>query len=257
MSGRKRLLVYGGGFVLLIVLGLIGALAGRRETRDAVNEQGAFQVPLGTPVESLTDCPWGEASCVLALGIERALRFNRVDAVVDFAEPAFYDCPGRPQQGPDEPFPLCEGQPLYTRLEGYPIAHRNGDRSIVNEGDLWSFVQRFVDAVNSDAHDDVGDGRIRLYAFGCPERATPLLNVSCARLAIVLSAILGKGDDAHRELLIFWAVGLFGGQTLPVTEVWQGPVPDNERAILFDTGGYLADLGDIYVIDQSLRKLEQ
>ncbi len=250
MSRRQRLLlIYGGGFFLLIVLGLIGAYAGGKETKQANTP-----VPLGTPVESLSDCPWGEASCVLGLSIERALQLDRVDAVVNFAEPDFYDCPGRPQQSPDEPFPLCAGQPDFTRLEGFAIGRRYADNSVVDESTLWSFIQQFVDSVNPGAHDDVGDGRIRLYGFGCPERAPPLLNVSCTRLAIILSAIVGQGDEAHRELLVFWAVGQFRGQTLPVTAVWDGPILDSERSILFDTGGYISDLGDVYVIDQSVRK---
>ena len=63
------------------------------------------------------------------------------------------------------------------------------------------------------------------------------------------------GGELRRELLVFWAVGLFGGETLPVTEVWDGVVLDGERRILFETGGYLSDLGDVYVIDQSLRHI--
>ncbi len=250
MSHKQRIAVFGGGFVLIIVLGLIGALVGGRETK----RQQALVGPEGTPAESLSDCPWGEASCVLGISIERALQFGNVDAVVDFAEPDFYDCPGRPQQGAGEPFPLCEGVPEFTRLEGYPIARRYSERSIVDEEGLRVFLQRFVASVDPDATDDVGDGRLRLYAFGCPERAPPLLNVSCTRLAIVLSAIVDQGSDAHRELLVFWAVGLFRGETLPVTEVWDGVILDDEYAILFEDGGHISDLGDIYVIDQSLRR---
>ena len=247
---QQRIAIWAGGFVLLLVVGVIGAYAGGRATE----ERQTLLEPSGTPVESISDCPWGEASCVLALGIERALQLGRVDAVVEFAEPAFYDCPGRPKQSLDEPFPLCEGSPEFTRLEGYPVGSRNGESKIVDEDGLHDFIEGFVESINPNARDEVGDGRLRLYAFGCPERATPFFNVSCARLAIILSAIVGEGDSAQRELLVFWAIGLFGGETLPVTEVWAGPVEQSEYATLFRRGGNDPELGDIYVIDQALRR---
>ena len=249
MTRRKRIAIFAGGLVLLIVVGIVGAYAGGKATE----EQQALLEASGTPVESLADCPWGEASCVLALGIERALQFDNVGAVVEFGEPAFYDCPGRPQQTPGEPFPLCEGAPEFTRREGYPVARRYSEGRIVDEAGLHEFVQDFVDSVDPETEDEVGDGRLRLYAFACPERATPFFNVSCARLAIILSAIVDDGNETRREVLVFWAVGLFGGETLPVTEVWDGVVLRDEEDILFKTGGYISDLGEVYVIDQSLR----
>lgn len=238
-----------GAAVILVALGVLGAYVGERATE----KRRALVEPTGTPVETLVDCPWGEASCVLALGIERALQFGNVDAVVDFSEPRFYDCPGRPQQAPDEPFPLCEGAPEFTRREGYPIARRGSPGKVVDEAGLHAYIQSFVDQVRPEEADEVGDGRLRLYAFGCPERATMFSNVSCARLAIVFSAIVEAGESVRREILVFWAVGLFGGETLPVTEAWDGMVPSDERRILFERGGFLPDLGDVYVIDQSLR----
>jgi hypothetical protein len=251
ISRNRRIAIIAGGIVLLVLVGLVGAYAGSQETE----ERRALLAPSGTPVQSLADCPWGEASCVLGLGIERALQFGNVDAVVDFGEPAFYDCPGRPKQGPGEPFPLCEGAPEFTRREGYPVAHRFGERSIVDEDGLREFIQAFVDAVEPAETDALGDGRLRLHAFGCPARATPFLNVSCARLAIILTAIVKNGEDTDRKLLVFWAVGLFGGETLPITEVWDGVILDSERTALLETGGYVSDLGEVYVIDQSLRRV--
>jgi hypothetical protein len=253
MSRKKRIAVFIAGFLLLVVLGFVGAIAGSRETE----ERRALLEATLTPVETLTDCPWGEASCVLALGIERALQFGNVGAVVSLAEPRFYDCPGRPQQAPGEPFPLCEGAAEFTREEGYPVARRYSERSVVDEAGLRDFVQAFVDRVEPQARDDVGDGDLRLYAFGCPQRATRFVNVACARLAIIFSAIVRDGDGTHREVLVFWAVGLFGGETLPITEVWDGVILSDERRIIFDTGGYISDLGDVYVVDQSLRRLPQ
>jgi hypothetical protein len=253
MSRSKRIGLLATGLALLVVVGLVGAYAGGKATE----ERRALIEPNGTPVQSLADCPWGEASCVLALGIERALQFGNVDAVVDFGEPRFYDCPGRPQQAPGEPFPLCEGNPEFTREQGYPIARRYSEGSVVDEEGLGGFIQTFVDHIDPEAEDEAGDGRIRLYAFGCPQRATPLINVSCARLAIILSAILRDGEETRRELLVFWAVGLFGGETLPVTEVWDGVILSDERPILFETGGYISDLGEVYVIDQSLRHVAE
>jgi hypothetical protein len=251
MTRTQRTLLLAAGAAALVVLGLVGATLGSRETK----ERQADLLLFGTPVQSISDCPWGEASCVLGLGIERALQLGRVDAVVDFGEPDFYDCPGRPQESPDEPFPLCEGSPEFTRLEGYPVSERGDDRRIVDEDGLYNFIQQFVEAINRDARDEVGDGRLRLYAFGCPERAPPFLNVSCARLAIIVSAIVEREGEERRELMVFWAVGLFGGETLPVTEVWQRTIAEDEWPILFETGGYLEDLGDIYVIDQSARRV--
>ena len=253
MTRRKRIAVFIAGFVVLVALGLVGAYAGERAT----DQRRALLNATETPVETLADCPWGEASCVLALAIERALQFGNAEAVVAFGEPRFYDCPGRPQQAPDEPFPLCEGAPEFTREEGYPIGRRYSESSVVDEDGLRAFIQAFLDRVEPDARDSVGDGGIMLYAFACPQRATTFLNVSCARLAIILSAIVRDGDETRRELLVFWAVGLFGGETLPLAEVWDGVFLQGEQAILFDTGGYISDLGDVYVIDQSLRRAPQ
>ena len=249
MTRKQRIAVFAGGFGVLVVLGLIGAYAGSKATE----EQRALLEAEGTPVETLTDCPWGEATCVLALGIERALEFGNVEAIVEFSEPRFYDCPGRPQERAGEPFPLCEGAPEFTREEGYPVARRYSEGSVVDREGLHDFIQAFADRVRPDEADEAGDGRLRLYAFGCPERATRFLNVSCARLAIIFSGIVEAGGESRRELLVFWAVGLFGGETLPVTEVWDGVVLDGERSIVFESGGYISDLGDVYVIDQSLR----
>src|SRR5690606_36898806 len=161
------------------------------------------------------------------------------------------------QQSPDEPFPLCEDAPEFTRREGYPVAMRHGEGQIVDEAGLHAFIQDFVDAVVPEAEDELGSGRIRLHAFGCPERAPPFLNVSCARLAIILTAILDHGGTLQREILVFWAVGLFGGETLPVTEVWRGSVLPGEREVLYRDGGYVADLGEIYIIDESKRRIPQ
>lgn len=247
MGKRKRLLVIAGAVIALIVVGLVGAYAGGRATED----REAALAPNGTPVNSLEDCPWGEASCVLALAIERALQFGRVDAVVEFGKPAFFECPG--SRVANAPSPLCDDVTDLSRVEGYPVARRFSQGSVVAEDGLRDFLQDFVDRVNAGAEDDVGEGALKLYGFGCPERATPLINVSCARLAIIFSAIVGEGDEAERELLVFWAVGLFRGETLPVTEVWDGPVLDSERATILQTGGYVSDLGEVYVIDQSLR----
>ncbi|HLG11231.1 MAG TPA: hypothetical protein VI876_05670, partial [Dehalococcoidia bacterium] len=73
-------------------------------------------------------------------------------------------------------------------------------------------------------------------------------------VGIVLSAIVADGQDLRREVLIFWAVGGFAGRTLPFTEVWDGEVLPEEVNVLFTDGGKLADLGDVHVIDQSLRR---
>jgi hypothetical protein len=143
--------------------------------------------------------------------------------------------------------------PEFEGKEGYPVARRYSEGSVVDEAGLRAFIADFVSRVDPEASDEIGPGGLQLYAFGCPQRAVPFQNVSCARLAIILSAIVGTEDSGNRELLIFWAVGLFRGRTLPVTEVWEGIALDNEVPILFETGGHLGDLGEIYVIDQSLR----
>jgi hypothetical protein len=53
--------------------------------------------------------------------------------------------------------------------------------------------------------------------------------------------------------LIFWASGGFQGRTLPVVEVWDGAILSHEVPVIFETGGHLDDLGEVYAIDQSLR----
>jgi len=199
---------------------------------------------------AIQDCPYGEASCILAQGIERALRSGNVDAVMEFGAPTFYICPGPGRS--DSPSPLCDRVGADQGREGYPIRSRFGPQAIVPPEVLRATLQAFVDAVQPETQDEVGPGLLALYAFSCTQKAFPAQNLSCAREGIILSAILDRGQRPHRELLVFWAEGGFGGRTLPFTELWEGGLLEAEVSVLFETGGELEDLGEVDVIDQSL-----
>lgn len=245
----RQIAAVAGLIVLLLALGLIGAYVGGEGTRERAALAEA--TPEGPPVESLHDCPWGDASCVLALGIERALQRGAIDSVMEFTEPRTYVCPGG-EPAPGGPFPLCDGLAEFESREGFPLVFRYGDSEVVDRDYLERVVSNFVERVHPETEDEFGSGELRLHAFGCPERAVPFQNVGCARLAIVFTAILSHPSNTKRELLIFWAVGNYRGRTLPVTEIWRSDIPLDEAVVLFE-GGRLPDLGEIYVIDQSLR----
>lgn len=237
--------------VLAIALVIGGAYVSSQQTGrfDDEASNGDAPLPEGTLV-AIQDCPYGEASCILGQGIERALQRANVDAVMDFGAPRLYICPGPGRSG--APSPLCDRVGADDGRPGYPIARRGGEASVVPPEVVRAMLDAFVDSVQPEAQDTVGDGEITLYAFSCTHQAFPAQNLSCAREGIILSAILDRGDGEQRELLVFWAEGGFAGRTLPFTELWDGVVPADEVPLLFETGGRLEDLGEVDVIDQSL-----
>jgi hypothetical protein len=216
---------------------------------DRFETDGEAAPDVADAVETLTavgDCPWGEAGCILAQGIERALQRGRLDSVMDFGASRFYICPGG-NQGPQ---PLCQGVGPDEGRRGYPVTRRFLAESVLSEEATRQRIQRFLDSIRPNARDEVGPGGLRFYAFTCDLRAIRVQPVSCAHLGIVLSAIVADGATQQRELLIFWAVGGFAGKSLPFAEVWDGPVRPEEIDILFRNGGTLADLGEVHVIDR-------
>jgi hypothetical protein len=237
--------------VLAVALVIGGAIASfvQDGRRDGNTDATAF--PQGT-LEPIVDCPYGDASCILGQGIERALQRGNVGAVMEFGAPRFYICPG--PSDATAPAPLCDGTGPDEGRSGYPVARLHGETSVVEPDALRSTLQAFVDAVQPDMTDDIGSGSLQLYSFSCTQAAFPAQNVSCAREGIILSAILKRDAGTQRELLVFWAQGGFQGRTLPFTEVWEGVVPAQDAGVLFKTGGSLADLGQVHVIDQSLRR---
>src|SRR5687768_3220262 len=249
----RRIITYAFvGVALLIALGALGAFASQQREDAGEARANATATP-APPVDSLRDCPWGDASCVLALGIERALQANNVDAVLEFMAPRLFICPGGRAEGPGGPFPLCDGAEKDTGRTGLHFGRRYSEGGVQSIDGIRKIVQRFLDDIDAGAKDSVGDGRLRLYALSCSTPAIRFQNVSCAREGIILSAIIGDGSSQRRELLIFWAAGGFQGRTLPVVEVWDGAILTNEVPIIFQTGGVLPDLGEVYAIDQSLR----
>jgi hypothetical protein len=239
----RRTAVWLAAVIGIVIAGAVASYfqAGRFET------DGEAAPDVTEAVETLTavgDCPWGEAGCILAQGIERALQRDKLDAVMDFGVPSFYICPG----GNLGPQPLCQGVGPDEGRRGYPVARRFGAESVLSEEATRERIQRFLDSIRPDARDEVGDGRLRFYAFACDLRAIRAQPVSCAHLGIVLSAIVADGAAQQRELLIFWAVGGFAGKSLPFTEVWDGSVSPEELSVLFGDGGTLDDLGEVHSI---------
>jgi hypothetical protein len=247
-------MLIGGGIVLFVVVGVIGGVLAQRGNREA-NAPLPTEVAV-TPVVPLTDCPWGEALCILALGIERALDAGNVDAVIDFGRVITYVCPGPKPEAPGQPFPLCDGALTGELRKGYGITERFTESSIVDRDGYRAFIESFLHDVQPSAGDAVGPGDLRVYAMSCSQKAFPVQNVSCGRAAVILSAILDHGDGPVRELLIFWAapgstfqLG-FNGRGLIINEVWRSTIPADEVPILFQTGGTLPDLGIVNVVSR-------
>jgi hypothetical protein len=244
----RRLLIFAAVIAFFVAAGVIGAYFGRESGGDGASADGPALE--GTPVEALKDCPWGEALCILAQGIERALEKEDVAAVLEFAVVRQFECPGVPPTGPGGPFPLCEGVPRFEARDGLPIGRRFSEGFVVDREGLRRFIAAFVQEVRPDARDRVGSGELELYAMSCEREAVAVQNVSCARAAIIFSAIIGQASSQRRELLIFWAVPGFMRETLPVESVWTGIVMDDEIPIIFQRGGRLFDLGQVHVLDR-------
>jgi hypothetical protein len=243
----RRTLVWVVGVCGLV---LAGAVVSYFQSTGAESDDEALPVPeVVATLVAVGDCPWGEASCILAQGIERALQRGSLDAVMELGAPRFYICPG----GSQGPQPLCAGSGADEGRRGYPVRERGAADRVLNEAATRQRIRDFISAVRPSARDEVGPGGLRLYAFACDELAVRVQPVSCAHVGIVLSAIVGDGAELRREILVFWAVGGFAGRTLPFTEVWAGSVAPGEIDVLFEAGGTLSDLGDVHVIDQTLR----
>jgi hypothetical protein len=241
--------------VLAIALVVAGAAVSFTQ-RDRIDREAASASTTAEAeptVVAISDCPWGEASCILGQGIERALRRGNVEAVMEFGAEGLHVCPGPQPQGAGGPFPLCDGAAPQEGRYGYRVGRRHSETRVVKAEEVRALVQSFVGAIRPNARDEVGSGQLTLYGFSCTTRAVRFQHVSCAREGIILSAIVDRGSGPQREVLIFWAMGGFQGRTLPFTEVWDGLVLDNEAPTLFRSGGFLPDLGDIHVIDQSAR----
>jgi hypothetical protein len=235
-----------------VVVGLVaaGAVASYvlSESFDAEETPRDVTQAVATLV-AVGDCPWGEATCILAQGIERALQRGNIDAVMDLGVPGFYICPG----GGRGPMPLCEGSGPDEGKRGFPVTRRFSGETVVDEAAARQRIVDFVRSAQPGVRDAIGPGGLKLYAFSCDRLAVRVQPVSCAHVGIILSAILGEGAEQRREVLVFWAVGGFAGKTLPFTEVSYGAVRPQEVSVLFEDGGELADLGDVHVIDQARR----
>ncbi len=189
----RRWLLIGGGVVLFVVVGVIGGVLQQRAQNDSESPSAADATQAAiTPVVPLKDCPWGEALCILALGVERALDAGNVDAVLDFGHVVTYVCPGPSPDAPDQPFPLCNGALTGELRDGYGITQRFSGSSVVDRPTYRFFIQSFLSSVRPQAHDAIGSGELRVYAMSCSQKAFPVQNVSCGRAAIILSAIVDK-----------------------------------------------------------------
>ena len=244
-----------GGVVLFVVVGVIGGLLEQRAQQNSEKPSAVEATQLAiTPVVPLKDCPWGEALCILALGIERALDAGNVDAVIDFGHVVTYVCPGPTATKPDQPYPLCNGALEGERRDGYGITQRFVSSSVVDRSTYRFFIESFLSAIRPEASDAIGSGELRVYAMSCSEKAFPIQNVSCQRAAIILSAIVDHGEGPKRELLIFWAIPGstnalgFTGKGLVISEVWRSDLHDDEVPVLFQNGGKLPDLGIVNVV---------
>ena len=235
---------------LAVALVLGGAYVSSQQDNRQSDELDAVDPAPNETLVAIQDCPYGEASCILGQGIERALQRGNVNAVMSFGEPRLYVCPGPERL--DAPSPLCDGVEADEGRTGFPATARFDESLVVTSDVVRARLQSFVDAIQPEASDQVGSGELTLYAFSCTQEAFPAQNLSCAREGIILSALLDRGSGLQREVLVFWVQGRFAGRTLPFTEFWDGPAQDDEIDVLFGAGGHLDDLGDVHVIDQSL-----
>ncbi len=244
----RRNLIFAALAVALVIGGAY--VSSQQDIRQSDEPDTADPLAAVETLIAIQDCPYGEASCILGQGIERALQRGNVNAVMTFGEPRLYICPGPGRS--DAPSPLCGGVGADEGRSGLPVMTRFGESFVVTLEVVRARLQSFVDAIQPEGQDEVGSGELTLYAFSCTQEAFPAQNLSCAREGIILSALVDRGSGLQREVLVFWVQGRFAGRTLPFTEFSDGPAREDELDVLFGAGGRLEDLGDVHVIDQSL-----
>lgn len=188
------------------------------------------------------ECPIEEVVCNIGDSVEAALADGNYGAIIDLMQARDETCPGGQPQGAGGPFPLCDGASQGEVRTGYQVARRYSEGGIVDSEGAITFLEGFVNAVTPQATDAHGDGQLRLQGVSCAQQS----GERCQMATVFFTAIL---EQSRRELLIFW-IPLPADPETPISSVWNGPIMADEEAVLFQTGGRVFDLGEVYLLEQ-------
>ena len=201
-------------------------------------------LPTATAVPGETPegrCPIEEIVCNMAESLEVALQDGNYGAIVELRQSREETCPGGEPQGAGGPFPLCEGAPQGEVRTGYQLSRRYSEGFIVSFEGAVMFLEGFVNAASPDVSDDHGSGEVRLQAVSC---VLPT-GSDCSEGSIIFTAIL-VGN--RRELLTFF-VPIPANATAPIGRAQTGVVMEDEEPALFESGGEVVGLGQVYVLE--------
>ncbi len=162
-----------------------------------------------------------------------------------------YTCPGSAPQDVGGPFPLCDGATPGDIRTGVGAARRYSEGSVLSTDGYAGMLLDYVEHSDPLANDDLGDGALRLVAVSCadPDEAPAECSRSLAIFSGILSHQNGSGTPVGRELLIFWLPTDDLDSQAPISEVWTGIILPGEGDIIFNTGGTLFDLGQVFPVN--------
>ena len=201
--------------------------------------------PTATPEPSETPgvgCPIEDVVCNLGESLEVALENGDYGAIIDLMQSREQTCPGGQPQGAGGPFPLCEGAAQGEVRTGYDLARRYSEGSFVDRDGVILYVEGFMNAVTPTATDAHGDGALRLQGVSCAQES----GGNCELATVFFTAIL---EESRRELLIFW-VPLPASPEKPINRIWNGAILPDDEPVVFESGGDLFDLGEVYVLEE-------
>ena len=178
----------------------------------------------------------------LGESLEVALENGDYGAIIDLMQSREQTCPGGQPQGAGGPFPLCEGAAQGEVRTGYDLARRYSEGSFVDRDGVILYVEGFMNAVTPTATDAHGDGALRLQGVSCAQES----GGNCELATVFFTAIL---EESRRELLIFW-VPLPASPEKPINMIWNGAILPDDEPVVFESGGDLFDLGEVYVLEE-------
>lgn len=199
------------------------------------------------------ECPLPASACIMAREIETWLRDGDVQSVVQATQTTSFTCPGGGPPAGDVPLSICEGAGGGEVRIGVGTARRYSSGGSFTQENYSLALDGFLSAVQPAAADAGGDGDLRLIAISCLDSAQS--PEDCSRSVVIFSAIIrdtalpGWGGIAGgRELLLFFLDVTSPGMEAPIDEVWTGIVLPDEISTIFETGGVVFDLGQVFTL---------
>jgi hypothetical protein len=126
---------------------------------------------------------------------------------------------------------------------GYQLARRYSEGFVVDRNGVILFLEEFMNSLDTAAADAHGEGALRFQAVSCAQEPGDVCQLATA----VFTGIVSGGE---RALLIFW-VPLPASPDTPIAMVWTGPVLPDEVPVVFEDGGNLFDLGEVFLVEES------